>query len=180
MKVNKKFCNSLFKNQNYSFKIYKMQKSNMLIAIATNLKILRKKFRYTQAELAEKLEISISHVANIERAETSVSLDLVNKIIEVFGITPNDLLLINTKNISYNPPTQQEKIEALFDEKIAVFRQAFYTELKDIIKSKKNYSYDIVHDDDFEKTIINNSLRKYYSGTQFVADDEMDTENEKN
>ncbi|MGN0740022.1 MAG: helix-turn-helix domain-containing protein [Treponema sp.] len=80
--------------------------------VGRNLQLLRKQYHLTQAQLAEKLEVSVSHIANIEREETSISLSLVEKIIDLFGITPNDLLLEKTsENSEENSP--QEKLKQI-------------------------------------------------------------------
>lgn len=84
-----------------------MNKSNNICSIAgKNLQNLRKKHNLTQARLAEKLEISVSHVANIERGESSISLSLLQRIIDLFSITPNDLLL--DENIKIEETAEQK------------------------------------------------------------------------
>ena len=75
------------------------KKLDISVVAGKNLQSLRKKFNLTQAQLAEKLEISVSHVANIERAETSISLSLVQRIVELFSITPNEYYISFNDNL---------------------------------------------------------------------------------
>ena len=98
--------------------------------VGKNLQLLRKQYHLTQAQLAERLEVSVSHIANIEREETSISLSLVQKIIDLFGITPNDLLLEKTSG--ENSP--QEKLRQILTKRLD---SAAYLIYSDIIEMKK-------------------------------------------
>ena len=101
--------------------------------VGKNLQLLRKQYHLTQAQLAERLEVSVSHIANIEREETSISLSLVQKIIDLFGITPNDLLLEKTSESSgENSP--QEKLRQILTKRLD---SAAYLIYSDIIEMKK-------------------------------------------
>lgn len=103
------------------------EKRNFRVVIGENLQYLRRKYALTQADLAEKLEISISHIANIERAESSVSISLLQKITELFEITPNDLLLENIATINKNKKTAEEEFrEGISDKMIALGNSLYF------------------------------------------------------
>lgn len=53
----------------------------------------------TQEEMAEKLSMSITGYAKIERGETKLQNPRLDKIAEVLGIELSDLLSLDTKNI---------------------------------------------------------------------------------
>ena len=56
------------------------------------VKMLRKCSGLTQEQLAEKLHISISHLAKIEIGRNAPSVDLVLEMAEFFGVTVDELL----------------------------------------------------------------------------------------
>lgn len=105
-----------------------MDRSSFACNAGKNLQSLRKQYHLTQAQLAEKLEVSVSHIANIERGETSISLCLVQKIVELFSITPNDLLL-DKNSEEHSSGSPQEKIRRLVSERL---NAAAYLILQDI------------------------------------------------
>ena len=56
-----------------------------------NVVYYRKAIKKTQLELAELLDIDRSHISAIELGNVGVSMDLIFKMCEVFGIKPKDL-----------------------------------------------------------------------------------------
>ena len=56
-----------------------------------NVVYYRKAMRVTQLQLAEMLDIERSHISAIELGNVGVSLDLVFKMCDVFGIEPKEL-----------------------------------------------------------------------------------------
>lgn len=56
-----------------------------------NVVYYRKRLRVTQLQLAELLDIQRSHISAIELGNLGVSLDLIFKMCDVFGIKPKDL-----------------------------------------------------------------------------------------
>lgn len=110
-----------------------MGKKNQLSFIAgKNLQILRKQNHLTQADLAEKLGISISHVANIESRRTSVSLELIEKILKLFDITPNDLLLDNY-SVNKKENTSKEKVRKIISTKINSLAFELYHDIEEYV-----------------------------------------------
>ena len=56
-----------------------------------NVVYYRKRKRFTQLQLAEKLDIARSHISAIELGNVGVSFDVVFKMCEVLEITPKEL-----------------------------------------------------------------------------------------
>ena len=52
----------------------------------------------TQEQLAEAAELSLSHISNIETANTCVSLPTLMRLANILSITPNALLLDSYEN----------------------------------------------------------------------------------
>ena len=118
---------SLCKNLKFHFTIYHMKTRKTLDdVISENLQYYRNQTHLTQADLAEKLEVSTSHIANIERKESSVSLSLISRILDLFNITPNDLMLEKTTSLSL---TREQKLKALISEKLDTVKYELYSEL---------------------------------------------------
>ena len=53
--------------------------------IAQYVKEMRKKFRLTQVDLSEKAGVGLRFVRELEQDKTTLRLDKVNKIFELFG-----------------------------------------------------------------------------------------------
>ena len=63
-----------------------------LTDIGNKLYKIRKSKGFTQAEVAEKAELSDRTYADIERGSTNMRIETLLKICEALGITPNDIL----------------------------------------------------------------------------------------
>ncbi len=61
-------------------------------AFGTALKNARKEHRLTQAELAERLDISLSYVKDLEYFRGLPSLELFASIIELFNLSADDII----------------------------------------------------------------------------------------
>lgn len=108
------------------------KKNQLSLTAGKNLQILRKRNHLTQADLAEKLGISISHVANIESRRTSVSLDLIEKILKLFDITPNDLLLDNGQT-QKKDVSSKEKVRRIISSKINALAFEIYHDIEEYV-----------------------------------------------
>lgn len=64
-----------------------------LKVIGNNIKKYRKNKGYTQAQLAEIIDISTIHMSHMETGSVAMSLECLIKICEALEITPDDLLL---------------------------------------------------------------------------------------
>ena len=60
--------------------------------IGLNIKKYRKEKHLTQERLAEALDISTVHMSHIEGGSVSMSLDLLLRICETLGASPNQIL----------------------------------------------------------------------------------------
>lgn len=70
--------------------------------INSNIKALRVKNGLTQEEFAEKIGISIQGLSNIERNRYQPTSNTIDKICNVFEITPVELLLTKSNNNDEN------------------------------------------------------------------------------
>ena len=59
--------------------------------LGLNIAYYRKQKEYSQSELAEKINVSRTHMSRIETAECAVSLDVVFAICDVLNISPDKL-----------------------------------------------------------------------------------------
>lgn len=66
-----------------------------LNVIGNNLYKVRKAKGLTQADVAEKAELSDRTYADIERGETTMRIDTLLKICVALNITPNDILVVD-------------------------------------------------------------------------------------
>ena len=69
-----------------------MTKENLMTIVGTNLKFYRTMHHMTQEELAEKVGVSVSFCANIERGKKGVSMFALRDFADALGITVNQLL----------------------------------------------------------------------------------------
>lgn len=67
--------------------------------IGNNLYQIRKSKGFTQADVAEKAELSDRTYADIERGTVSMRVDTMIKICEALKITPDDILTVDTEEI---------------------------------------------------------------------------------
>lgn len=63
-----------------------------------NIRLMREKHKWSQEEMAEKLNMSPSGYSKIERGETKLYLDKLQQIAQIFNIDVSELLQ-NDKNI---------------------------------------------------------------------------------
>ena len=75
-----------------------MDENEILKTFGINLKIERLKLGYTQAQLAELLNIHEKHVCKLETGHQNVTLKTLSKIADVLQIDANKLLENNRRN----------------------------------------------------------------------------------
>ena len=75
-----------------------MTKENLMTIVGTNLKFYRTMRHMTQEELAEKVGVSVSFCANIERGKKGVSMFALLDFADALGITVNQLLYARKTN----------------------------------------------------------------------------------
>ena len=91
-----------------------MTKENLMAIVGTNLKFYRTMRHMTQEELAEKVGVSISFCANIERGKKGVSMFALRDFADALGITVNQLLYDCNANQQYYG-TLAGQIDGLFE-----------------------------------------------------------------
>lgn len=75
--------------------------------ISNNLIALRKKHNLTQIELAEKLNYSDNAISRWERMEVMPSIETLEKISEIFGVSLAGLISVNAKEIEEKKHKEQ-------------------------------------------------------------------------
>lgn len=84
--------------------------------IGQNVQARRKEMKMTQAQLAEKAQLSVVHVSHIENGSVAMSLDSLLTICSVLELTPNDILLgeyvvPNLRSLLFEKPTETISFE---------------------------------------------------------------------
>lgn len=78
-------------------------KSNIDSSIGKIFKAYRKKYKLTQEEIAEKLDISEKYISRLENGNSGVKLETLVNYMNILGITPNVLFhdLITNDDIKF-------------------------------------------------------------------------------
>lgn len=76
-----------------------MQKSTFLISVGRRIAKARRDRGYSQAVLAEKANISISHLSNIERGCKSLSAEVLLKIAEALQVSADIILFTDIPGV---------------------------------------------------------------------------------
>ena len=74
-------------------------KKDLTMKLGDKIKKMRKDRKWSQAELAEKLNIHVTHVSRIETERFTPSLDLLKKLSEVFEVTADYLVFEDMENV---------------------------------------------------------------------------------
>jgi transcriptional regulator with XRE-family HTH domain len=90
------------------------------MSVSENMKHLRKRFKITQNELAERLKISPSTVAMYERGYREPNIEMLQKMADIFSVDINYLLGYKPKD----NPTEEPKLTDGESAIIELFRQA--------------------------------------------------------
>ena len=85
-----------------------MQKSNFLISVGRRIAQARADKGYSQAMLAEKANISVSHLSNIERGRKSLSAEVLLRIAEALQVSADGILFTDI-------PQAHKEIESQID-----------------------------------------------------------------
>lgn len=81
-----------------------------MLHIGKKIKQLREWKNYTQEYMAEKLNISQSSYSKIEADEVKIDLEKAEAISEILGITLNQLISFDEKNIFYNSTQKGDNV----------------------------------------------------------------------
>ncbi len=87
--------------------------SDLLTNLGERIHKFRKASNLTQAALAEKAEISVYYIGEIERGEASPSLSVLHDIAKALGVTMRDLLYF---------PSEQETPKEIIEEVVMRLR----------------------------------------------------------
>ena len=81
--------------------------------IGNRIKKYRKQKGFTQAQLAEMTDLSVSYISHIENAKRKASLESIIRIVNALGITVDELLAGVQMN---NPAAYQTDIDMLMED----------------------------------------------------------------
>jgi transcriptional regulator with XRE-family HTH domain len=69
-----------------------MRRYKIALKVGKRIRIIRKKKRLTQEEVAGMAKIDMSTLGRIERGETNAPIQTINKIAQALKVKPKDLL----------------------------------------------------------------------------------------
>lgn len=78
------------RNIHYSLSLSKISLINM--KFSEKIKELRKALKLSQNELAEKIHVHPTHLSKMENGHLSPSIDIVQRLMKVFGVSADQLL----------------------------------------------------------------------------------------
>ena len=84
-----------------------------IYAVGDSLRNIRKKYGYTQNNMAESLGISYTHYSQIEQGRHRMSMQLMMKIVSKYGVDPNSLLGIQLQGKSTDEEILEQKLKNL-------------------------------------------------------------------
>ena len=76
-----------------------MRKSDLLISVGRRIAQARADKGYSQSTLAEKANISVSHLSNIERGRKSLSAEVLLKIAEALQVSADSVLFTDIPKV---------------------------------------------------------------------------------
>ena len=88
------------------------KRAEVVRLFAERLRELRRSQGITQAELARRAEVSVTHLSELENAEIAPGIDLVDRLARALGAAPADLL--PSKAPPESLPILREQAERLF------------------------------------------------------------------
>lgn len=69
-----------------------------VMVLYTRIRKAREDLGYTREQIAEKLEVSVSYMAEVERGRTGISVKMLVKICEVLGLSADYVLFGEERN----------------------------------------------------------------------------------
>lgn len=109
---------------------YQLNQLNIKIMLSKNIRTLRKKFGYTQAQIANYLGITASAVNQYENDARSIPTDVVSKLSLLFSVEEYDL---------YQENPQQQQILSAFAFRANEFVEADFKSISEFKKIVLNY-----------------------------------------
>lgn len=77
----------------------KQEKKEINVRVGQNIQNCRLLANLTQEQLAEALDFTSDHISKIERGKSGVNAEIMEKICEILGVTP-DILFYGSKNLT--------------------------------------------------------------------------------
>jgi len=68
------------------------QKKEINVRIGANIQSARERAKYTQEELSEMIGVTPNHLSAIERGASGASLETIEKLCQLFGVSADSLL----------------------------------------------------------------------------------------
>ena len=90
--------------------------------IGNKIKNIRELKNFTQEYMAEKLDISQAAYSKMEKGDTKISPDKLNKIAEILEVNPDDVKGSNNGIITYNEK-DMILIRQLYEDKVALLEK---------------------------------------------------------
>ena len=100
-----------------------------LKAVGARVKVARKAAGMSQAELAEKLNISVSHVGDIETGKTNFGVDILMRITESLQISADSLLRTNVPSVN---SVYAKELEEILDGCTTAQKEAMLNTMKNM------------------------------------------------
>ena len=69
-----------------------MSRSKVYQIVGENIRTRRRRARLSQEQLAEKTDLNMNYIGEIERAEKKITLETLERIAKVLGVRISDLL----------------------------------------------------------------------------------------
>jgi transcriptional regulator with XRE-family HTH domain len=91
-------------------------KSELSERLGKNIRKYRLAQSMTQEHIAERLDLTTKYYASTERGEKQLSLDKLVQLLDVLGITPNDLFQFGDNPAVFNRETYKTKIDEILGE----------------------------------------------------------------
>lgn len=99
--------------------------------IGARIREARKERNLGQADLAEKLDISISHMSDIENGRTNFSIEVFMRITEALQVSADTLLRTNVPEVD---AVYAAELQALMDDCSSVEKEAMLQTLRNMKK----------------------------------------------
>ena len=87
------------------------ENSSIVAIFGSNVKTYRKRLKMTQEQLAEKMNVSIQMISNLERGNKAIKIENLIKLCEILGVSTDYILL--GRGSKYNEVSLSNKIKSL-------------------------------------------------------------------
>ena len=112
--------------------------------IGYRIKEVREQNHFSQAQLAEMTDLSVSYISHIENAKRKASLESIIRIVNVLGITVDELLAGVQMN---NPTAYQTDIDILMEDCSENEKRFLYELIKAILETMHKNDWELTSKD---------------------------------